>query len=70
MMREDVNGNQPFPGVLPSLTIGNRYAGINITYLPVQAVEKLTGARMADESISGIVFVQFKVRVSQLLPID
>ncbi|MGQ0383441.1 MAG: hypothetical protein ACT4UP_01970 [Gammaproteobacteria bacterium] len=70
MTREDVNDNRPFPGLLPSLTIGNRYGGINLTYLPVQAVEKFTGARMADETISGIVFVQFKVKVSQLLPID
>jgi len=68
MTREDVNDNRPFPGVLPSLTIGNRYAGINIAYLPVQAVEKLIDTPMADDSISGIVFVQFKVSVSQLLP--
>lgn len=70
MTRQDVNGNRPFPGVLPSLTIGNRYAGINLTYLPVQAVEKLTGARMVDDSVSGIVFLQFKVSVSQLRPAD
>lgn len=70
MTREDVNDNRPFPGMLPSLTIGNRYAGINLTYLPVQAVEKLTGARMVDESISGILFLQFKVSSSLLLPID
>lgn len=70
MTREDVNENRPFPGVLPSLTIGNRYAGINVTYLPVQAVEKLTAARMADESINGIVFVQFKVSTSRLFPTD
>jgi hypothetical protein len=36
----------------------------------VQAVEKLTGARMVDGSISGIVFVQFKVSVGQLFPTD
>jgi len=70
MTRKDVNDNQPFPGVLPSLTIGNRYGGINVTYLPVQAVEKLTGARMVDGSISGIVFLQFKVSVNQLMPTD
>ena len=70
MTREDVNDNRPFPGVLPSLTIGNRYAGINIAYLPVQAVEKFYETRMADDSISGIVFVQFKVSVSQLFPTD
>lgn len=70
MTREDVNDNRPFPGVLPSLTIGNRYGAINIAYLPVQAVEKFYETRMADDSISGIVFVQFKVSVSQLLPTD
>lgn len=70
MTREDVNDNRPFPGVLLSLTIGNRYGGINLTYLPVQAVEKLTGARMVDESISGIVFLQFKMSVSRLFPAD
>ncbi len=70
MTREDVNGNRPFPGVLPSLTIGNRYAGINLTYLPEQAVEKLLKTRMVDESIRGIVFVQFKMSVSRLFPAD
>lgn len=70
MTREDVNDNRPFPGVLPSLTIGNRYAGINIAYLPVRAVEKLLETRMVDDSTSGIVFMQFKVSVDQLLPID
>lgn len=70
MTREDVNGNRPFPGILPSLTIGNRYAGMNLTYLPVKAVEKLTGTRMIDDSVSGIVFVQFKVSVSRLFPTD
>jgi hypothetical protein len=70
MTRKDVNNNRPFPGVLPSLTIGNRYAGINIAYLPVQAVEKLIDTQMTDDSISGIVFVQFKVSVSQLFPSD
>ena len=70
MTREDVNDNQPFPGVLPSLTVGNRYVGFNLTYLPEQAVEKLYDAHMADESISGIVFLQFKVSMNALLLTD
>jgi hypothetical protein len=70
MTREDVNDNRPFPGVLPSLTIGNRYAGINIAYLPVQAVEKFTDTKMIEDSTSGIVFVQFKVSMGQLFPTD
>lgn len=70
MTREDVNGNRPFPGVLPSLTIGNRYAGINLTYLPESAVEKMTDAYLSDESISGIVFLQFKVSMDRLFLTD
>jgi hypothetical protein len=70
MTREDINDNRPFPGVLPSLTIGNRYGGINIAYLPVQAIEKFTDTQMIDDSTSGIVFVQFKVSMRQLFPTD
>jgi len=68
MTRKDVNDNRPFPGALPSLTVGNRYVGMNVTYLPRVAVEKMYDARMTDESIRGIVFLQVKVNVGQLLP--
>jgi Antimicrobial peptide resistance and lipid A acylation protein PagP len=64
MTRKDVNENRPFPGVLPSLTIGNRYVGVNLTYLPSKAVEKLYDRQMTDDSISGIVFLQFKISVN------
>ena len=67
MTRTDVNGNKPFPGALPSLTVGNRYVGINLTYMPKVAVEKMYDSKMADESMSGIVFLQFKINVSQLM---
>jgi len=67
MTRKDVNDNKPFPGALPSLTIGNRYAGINVTYLPKKAVEKMYDSRIMDETISGIVFLQFKVNIGQML---
>ena len=63
MTRKDVNGNQPFPGVLPSLTLGNRRVGVNLTYLPRQAVEKFTDSEMQDDSVDGIVFLQFKVNM-------
>ncbi len=65
MTRKDVNDNRPFPGVLPSLTIGNQYVGFNLTYLPRQAVEKLYDTHIADESMRGIVFLQFKVNVGK-----
>ena len=67
MTRTDVNDNKPFPGALPSLTVGNRYVGVNLTYLPKVAVEKMYSSKMVDESISGIVFLQFKINVSQLM---
>ncbi len=67
MTRTDVNDNKPFPGALPSLTVGNRYVGINLTYMPKVAVEKMYDSKMADESMSGIVFLQFKINVSQMM---
>jgi len=68
MTREDVNENQPFPGVLPSVSFGNRYVGFNLTYLPMQAVQKMVNADFVDPNISGVLFVQFKISLSQLLP--
>ena len=67
MTREDVNDNKPFPGVLPSLTVGNRTVGMNLTYLPRQAVEETTNSTVVDPTISGIVFLQFKVNLTRLL---
>jgi hypothetical protein len=68
MTREDANGGDPFPGVLPSLSIGNSKMGFNLTYLPKQAVEETTNATVADPTLSGILFLQFKVSLEQLLP--
>jgi hypothetical protein len=64
MTRQDVNDNRPFPGMLPSLTVGNDHVGLNLSYLPRKAVEKLLDTSMGDDSISGIVFLQFKVSVN------
>jgi hypothetical protein len=68
MTREDVSGSKPFPGILPSVSIGNEKVGFNLTYLPRQAVETTTRANIVDPTISGILFVQFKVSLDQLLP--
>ena len=65
MTRKDVNDNRPFPGMLPSLTVGNEVVGINLTYLPKTAVEELYDAQMTDQSVSGIVFLQVKVSVGE-----
>ncbi len=70
MTRRDVNDNRPFPGAVPSLSVGNRYMGINLTYLPVKAVERMMDVRMMDDTVSGIFFLQFKVDISRLLPND
>lgn len=70
MTRRDVNDNRPFPGVLPSLTVGNRHMGLNLTYLPKAAVDMILDEDMTDDSIKGVFFLQFKVAISQLLPRD
>ena len=70
MTRQDVNDNRPFPGAVPSVSVGNRHMGLNLTYLPIKAVERLLGLQMMDDTVTGIFFLQFKVSVSQLLPND
>ncbi len=61
MSREDVNNNEPFPGVLPSIAIGNRFGGFNLTYLPRKAVEKFLSQRIADDTAAGIIYLQLKI---------
>jgi antimicrobial peptide resistance and lipid A acylation protein PagP len=68
MTRDDVDSSKPFPGILPSVSIGNEKIGFNLTYLPRQAVEVTTQSQIVDPTISGILFVQFKVSLDQLLP--
>ena len=68
MTREDVNGNKPFPGILPSISIGNDKVGLNLTYMPKKAVEQTTNSGMVDPTLSGILFLQVKVSMDQLLP--
>lgn len=64
MQREDINDGNVFPGLLPALTIGNRYAGINLTYLPEKAVHDVAHANVVDPSIGGVFFMQFKFRLT------
>ena len=68
MTRDDVNGSKPFPGILPSISIGNDKVGFNLTYMPKKAVEATTDSIMVDPTLSGILFLQFKVSMDQLLP--
>ena len=68
MTRDDVNGNKPFPGVLPSVSIGNDKVGLNLTYMPKKAVEDVVNADFVDPTLNGILFLQVKVTMDQLLP--
>jgi hypothetical protein len=61
MSRQDVNHNQAFPGILPAFSVGTRDFSVNLTYLPGQFAEEITGARKADPNLDGIFFMQFKL---------
>lgn len=68
MTRSDVEDSSPFPGILPSISIGNNKAGFNLTYMPRKAVEAITSSTVVDPTISGIVFLQFKIGLDLILP--
>jgi len=68
MTREDVANNRPFPAILPSLTIGNRYGGLNVSYIPKKIVHDLGRANLMDPTIGGIFFLQAKFRLDAFFP--
>lgn len=68
MTRSDVDNSDPFPGILPSITVGNEHAGLNLTYLPKKAVESMLKATMNDPTVSGIIFLQLKFSLDKILP--
>lgn len=70
MSREDKGSGQVFPGILPSLTIGNKHYGMNLTYLPRVAVERMSGASVNDPTLDGVVFLQFRIGASRFYAID
>jgi hypothetical protein len=61
MTRQDVGNNEPFPGILPAISVGTRQFAVNLTYLPGQMAENVAHARTADPNLDGIVFLQFKL---------
>jgi hypothetical protein len=61
MTRKDINDGRPFPGALPSLSLGNRYIGVNLTWLPGQAYEALYDGQYVDKDMNGIAFLQVKM---------
>jgi hypothetical protein len=68
MTRDDVNNGRPFPGILPSVSVGNERFGMNLTYLPRRALEETMDVQMVDPTLSGLLFLQIKVSLDQLLP--
>lgn len=64
MSRADVNDHLPFPGVLPTLSMGTKYVGINLTYLPAIASRKLVQSNVPNPDIGAVYFLQFKFRLS------
>lgn len=66
MTREDVNGNKPFPGALPALTIGGKRIALNITYMPDAVVDRITHANLQDPKMEGVLFLQLKLDASLL----
>ncbi len=48
MTREQVNGNKPFPGVLPAATFGFKRVAVNLTYMPEAVVDRVTNSKKYD----------------------
>ncbi len=67
MTRSDINDNRPFPGLLPSLSLGNRYGGLNLSYVPKKFVHDYAKANIVDPNIDGVFFLQIKIRLDQFL---
>lgn len=68
MTRRDVNRNEPFPGVLPALTIGSRQLAVNLTYMPASVSDRITNGRRIDPELDGILFLQLKLDAALFAP--
>jgi hypothetical protein len=66
MSRDDINNRRPFGGILPSVTLGNRYGGLNLSYIPKKVVQGFARARFLDPRIGGVFFLQLKFRLDRL----
>jgi hypothetical protein len=68
MRRQNIRNGNPFPGLLPIISIGNRRVALNLTYLPDSAVDSLTRNRRADPNMDGVLFLQAKFSLDYVLP--
>lgn len=64
MTRENVNRNEPFPGVLPAATFGFKRVAVNLTYLPESVADRVTSSRRHDPTMQGVFFLQLKLDAS------
>ena len=64
MTRQNVNHNEPFPGVLPAATIGFKRVALNLTYMPEAVVDRVTNSKKHDPTMEGVFFLQLKLDAS------
>ena len=64
MTREDVNHNQPFPGLLPAVTVGRKRVALNVTYMPEFIYDRVMTGRLTDPTMNGVLFLQLKLDAS------
>jgi hypothetical protein len=64
MTRQQVNGNRPFPGVLPAATFGFKRVALNLTYMPEAVADLVTNSKKHDPSMEGVFFLQLKLDAS------
>jgi len=68
MRRQNIRDGNPFPGLLPVVSIGNRRAALNLTYLPGSAVDSVTDRKRVDPNMDGVLFLQAKFSFDYFLP--
>jgi hypothetical protein len=64
MTRENVNRNEPFPGLLPAATFGFKRVALNVTYMPESVVDRVTNSKKHDPTMEGVFFLQLKLDAS------
>lgn len=66
MTRKNVNDNEPFPGLLPAVTVGTSRVALNLTYLSERMMDRATNVSRVDPTVSGLIFLQLRIHPSML----
>lgn len=66
MTRKNVNDNEPFPGLLPAVTVGTSRVALNLTYLSERMMDRATNVSRVDPTVSGLVFLQLRIHPGML----